>query len=107
MTPMVDSMNPKFLMMINMALCAGVVYIGVCRLSALDKTIAMRVRMTYTLMVVSATMSMIQFWAWGTHPTPAELGFATATLGFLVLGSRRWRHGAPKEFVTDFSKPDF
>lgn len=101
-------MKPQTLMLaLNFALCAGVVYIALCRLSAMNTHILVRVHLTYNLLIVSAAASALQYWLWGTYPDWPAIGFAAATISFLGMGARRWRNGVPKEFETDFSKPDF
>lgn len=93
------------MLIVNFILCTALGYIGLCRLKLMDKEVKFSVRVSYTGLVVAATASGLQFWLWGTYPDWDAICFAVALLFFMGASVRRWSHGVPQEFRTDWQAP--
>lgn len=84
----------------NAVVCAAIVFIAVCRLNAMERTVFWRVRLEYAGYVGGAVASGLQPW-WGEWPEWGTIGLAVAVLTALLCTGRAWHGDRPPESATD------
>ncbi len=92
-------MTPIYLTAINLALCSGWGWGAFMRLRASHDGVLCRVRLIYAGMLVAATASGFQLQLFGEYAGYADITVSTTMVGFILLGSRRWRHGVPHDLM--------
>lgn len=81
---------------INLLLCALIAWSCVCRITLMDqRTIRVRFRAGYALLLVASTSSGCSPVLWGELPGPGQIGMALAILYVLGAGYGAWRQGVP------------
>jgi hypothetical protein len=85
---------------VNAALCAGIVFISVCRLNAMrGATVLVRVQSEYAGYIGGAVAAGLQPW-WNEWPQWGSLGIATALLLGLLFSGHAWRKDKPPATAT-------
>ena len=86
--------------LVNVAVCAVIVFIALCRLNAMEKSVLWRVRLEYAGYVGGAVASGLQPW-WGEWPEWGSVALALSVLCALLCTSRAWQGDRPPESATD------
>ena len=93
-------MNALYLFALaNAALCAGVVFISLCRLNSMQGSVLLRVRSEYAGYMGAAVMSAMQPF-WGEWPQWGSIGMAGALLLGLLCSGHAWRGDRAPENAT-------
>ena len=79
---------------VNLAACLVVFCTCVCRITAVDKTVLLRVRMKFILLGPSALIFGISP-LWGDWPGYASLAFSVSSAIGLLAETYQWKHGSP------------
>lgn len=83
-------MNTLYLLaLVNAGLCGIIVFIGICRLNAMQRTVLWRVRVEYATYIGGASLSAMQPW-WGEWPQWGSVAVAIALLAGLMGSSKQW-----------------
>lgn len=84
------------LALINFALCTGIGWACVCRISSMSReTTKARFRAGYAVLMVAATASGLSPLLWREWPGPGQIAMAVAALYVLGWGAQNWRTGPP------------
>jgi hypothetical protein len=92
-------MNAIYLTVLNLALCTAWGFGSFLRLRASHYGVLCRVRVIYAGMLVAATASGFQLQLFGEYAGYADITVSTTMVGFIALGSKRWRYGAPTDLM--------
>lgn len=84
----------------NLAICAAIAFISLCRLNAMEGPVLYRVRSEYAGYIAGALGAGFQPW-WGEWPEWGSLLIAGALLVGLIASSHAWRHDTPPETASD------
>jgi len=75
----------------NLAINAGVFFISICRLNAMEGNVLLRVRSEYTGYIAGALICGLQPW-WGEWPQWGAISISSALLIGLFCSGHAWRH---------------
>ena len=92
-------MTPIYLSAINMALCALWAGGAFMRLRVTDTRVVCRIRIIYAAMLMAATASGFRLQLFGEYAGYADITVSATMVGFILLGSERWRQGAPRDLI--------
>lgn len=92
-------MNSIYLTFLNLILCGAWGVGAFMRLRATHCGVVMRIRLIYAGMVVAACASGFQFQLFGEYAGYADITVSTTMVGFIALGAKRWRYGAPRDLI--------
>lgn len=92
-------MSAIYLTAANLVLCACWGFGAFARLRASHAGVVMRIRLIYAGMLVAACASGFQFQLFGEYAGYADLTVSTTMVGFIALGAKRWKHGAPRDLI--------
>ncbi len=88
----------------NLAICAAIFFISVCRLNAMEGDVLLRVRSEYAAYLAGSLVAGLQPW-WGEWPQIGSLSIAGVLLLGLLCSGHAWRIGsydfAPEIVTTD------
>lgn len=83
----------------NLALCAGIAFISLCRLNAMQGKVLWRVRLEYAGYIGGAVAAGLQPY-WGEWPQGGSLCIAAAVLLGLICSSSAWKGDKPPASAT-------
>lgn len=91
--------TPYLLALVNMVLCAAIIWSCFCRLNTDEARVRKRVRLRYVLLLTGAGAHGAQPILFGTMPGVAGVLFSVGVLIHLMLGMDGWRSAlnAPTE----------
>jgi len=92
-----------YLTAINFALCfmwGGGAFL---RLRASHSNVLCRIRVIYTGMLTAAAASGLQLQLFGEYAGYADITVSTTMVCFILLGSKRWRYGVPRDLIKSAS----
>lgn len=92
-------MTPIYLTAINFLLCCGWGCGAFMRLRASHHGVVCRIRLIYAGMLMAATASGFQLQLFGEYAGFADITVSTTMVGFILLGSKRWRYGVPHDLM--------
>lgn len=93
-------MNELYLFaLVNAGLCAGIVFISICRLNTMQGTVLVRVQSEYAGYIGGAIASALQPW-WNEWPQWGSLAIAAALLLGLLFSGHAWRRDRPPVSAT-------
>jgi len=87
-------------------LCAAIIFVCICRLDKIDKSVRLRVGFQYVVLLMAAAALALapifgQFPGWGV------VVFAGAVLFMLLADSFQWHHGPPESASAPTPLSDF
>jgi multidrug transporter EmrE-like cation transporter len=85
----------------NAALCAGVVFVCICRLAVSSKRVKVSVRNHYVVWGGAALMSALSPVMFHEPVSIGQVLMSGAVFLNLLIGSVRWKYGAPLEVMAD------
>jgi hypothetical protein len=88
-------MKYDLLIVLNFIACMSVVWASFCRLNASSKRIRKLDRLKYVAMMVTSGACAFQGPLFGEYPGIADVLFASAVFGYILMGVRRWHSGPP------------
>jgi len=80
-------------------LCAGIMFVCICRLDKIDKAVRIRVGIQYVILLMAAAGLAAAPLLWQFHGW-AVVWFAGAVLFMLIADSFQWAHGAPTSTIS-------
>ena len=81
----------------NTLACLGIAWACFCRLAVIDRHVLRRVAWQFILKGAAALGCAFQLQLFGTWAGAGTLLLSGSLLTAMVLGSSRWRHGAPAD----------
>lgn len=93
--------SKALLALLNLALCAGIVWACICRLAVTSARVMPAVRWQFVLKLAGAGACGLQPWLFGTLPGVGTVLLSGALLAAMALGAARWRNGPPADVRTD------
>jgi hypothetical protein len=88
-----------YLTAVNLLLCAAWGGGAFMRLRVTHSGVLIRIRAIYACMVMSAAASGFRFQLFGEYAGYADLTVSFTMVCFILLGTKRWRHGTPNELI--------
>jgi len=92
----------------NLALCAIIVFIAICRLNSMKTNVLLRVRCEYAALIGGAFAFGVQPW-YGEWPGWGALCMSFSVASALICSGHAWRRGnedAPPAVATTQSTPE-
>lgn len=96
-------MTPVYLTVLNLFLCSIWGGGAFMRLHVTHSNVIGRIRLIYAGMLMAACASGFRLQLFGEYAGYADLTVSATMVGFIWLGSKRWRYGAPSDLMKHHS----
>lgn len=93
----IPTIDPRLCGVIVLVFCIGIFWSCFCRLRVSSRSVFIRVRFKYAVLMGGSVALGLQPLLFAHWPGPGAAIFSSAVFIYLVCGMHRWRHGPPAD----------